>query len=129
MVKAGLISLGSISLAFGVIGIFVPGLPTTVFLLMSAACYVRSSERLYRWLLDHKVLGKFIRDYEQHKAMPLKSKMVAMVSMWTMIGISAVWFLQSDWIRFAVVVLGLIGTTAILAVKTLSVKQSDVGPE
>jgi hypothetical protein len=119
MVRVGLILLGSIFLSFGVIGIFVPGLPTTVFLLISAACYVRSSERLYRWLLNHRVLGKFIRDYEQHRAMPVKSKIIALVSMWTMIGVSSVWFIQSNGIRIVVLSLGLIGTIAILAVKTL----------
>jgi uncharacterized protein len=120
MIKVSLILLGSLSLALGVIGIFVPGLPTTVFLLISAACYVRSSERLHRWLTNHRILGTFIRDYEQHRAMPLKSKVVALISMWTMICISSIWFIQSDLLRLVVVVLGLIGTGAILWVKTLN---------
>jgi uncharacterized protein len=120
MIKVSLILLGSLSLGLGVIGIFVPGLPTTVFLLISAACYGRSSERLHRWLTNHRILGTSIRDYEQHRAMPLKSKVVALISMWTMIGISSVWFIQSSSIRLVVIVLGLIGTGAILLVKTLN---------
>ena len=124
MVKAGLILLGSVSVALGVIGIFVPGLPTTPFLLIAAACYVRSSERLYHWLLNHKVLGKFVRDYQRDKAMPLRSKIVALASMWSMIGVSVVLFIQSDAIRFVVVICGLIGTAAILSVKTLKEKNS-----
>lgn len=124
MVKAGLILLGSVSVALGVVGIFVPGLPTTPFLLIAAACYVRSSERLYHWLLNHKVLGKFVRDYQRDKAMPLRSKIVALASMWSMIGVSVVLFIQSDAIRFVVVICGLIGTAAILTVKTLKEKNS-----
>ena len=124
MVKAGLILLGSVSVALGVIGIFVPGLPATPFLLIAAACYVRSSERLYHWLLNHKVLGKFVRDYQRDKAMPLRSKIVALASMWSMIGVSVVLFIQSDAIRFVVVICGLIGTAAILTVKTLKEKNS-----
>jgi uncharacterized membrane protein YbaN (DUF454 family) len=119
LVKAGLIFLGSVSVVIGVIGIFVPGLPTTAFLLIAAACYVRSSERLYHWLLDHRVLGKFIRDYQLHRAMPLRSKVVALVSMWTMMGLSVVFFIQSNAIRCVVVACGLIGTAVILRVKTL----------
>ena len=124
MVKAGLILLGSVSVALGVIGIFVPGLPTTPFLLIAAACYVRSSERLYHWLLNHKVLGKFVRDYQRDKAMPLRSKIVALASMWSMIGVSVVLFIQSDAIRFVVVICGLIGTAAILSIKTVKEKNS-----
>lgn len=122
MVKIVLIFLGTLSLAIGIIGIVVPGLPTTSFLLISAACYVRSSDRMYNWLLNHKVLGKFIKDYRQHKAMPFKSKIIALVSMWFMMSISTIFFIQSNTIRVIVLLCGVIGTVVILRVKTLDEK-------
>ena len=74
IVRLLLVIAGSISLAFGVIGIFLPVLPTTPFLLLASFCYVRSSERLHRWLLEHRVFGKYIYNYEVHRAIPKKTK-------------------------------------------------------
>ncbi|MCF8259910.1 MAG: YbaN family protein [Melioribacteraceae bacterium] len=114
-----LIFLGTLSLGIGIIGIIVPGLPTTVFLLITAACYFRSSERLYNWLIHHKVYGKFIRDYREHKAMPRKAKISALIMMWAMISLSTIFFIKIMWVQIVVVVCGLIGTIVILSVKTL----------
>jgi uncharacterized membrane protein YbaN (DUF454 family) len=114
-----LITLGTLSLALGVIGIVVPGLPTTIFLLGAAACYVRSSERLYNWMLQHKVLGAYISNYRKYKAMPLKSKIIALIMMWTMISISVFFFIKSFTVQIIVIVSGIIGTIVILMVKTL----------
>jgi uncharacterized membrane protein YbaN (DUF454 family) len=114
-----LIAAGSLSLGLGVLGIFVPGLPTTVFLLGAAACYVRSSDKLYNWMLQHKVLGIYIRNYRKYRAMPLKSKIIALVMMWSMIGLSVGFFIDNITVKIIVIIAGLIGTTAILLVKTL----------
>ena len=65
------ITLGSTFVAIGTIGIFVPGLPTTVFMILAAACYVRSSEKLYNWLIRNKTFGKYIKDYREGKGMPM----------------------------------------------------------
>ena len=119
MIKVLLVICGTIALALGAIGIVVPGLPTTVFLLIAAACYVRSSERMYNWLLNHKVFGKFIKDYQKHKAMPLKSKIIALVSMWSMISISTIFFLQSTTVRIIVLMSGVVGMIVILRVRTM----------
>ena len=110
--------MGTISLTLGVIGIVVPGLPTTVFLLFTAACYARSSDKLYNWLLDHKLFGKLIKDYNVHKAMPLKSKIVALVMMWTAILTSCIFFIQNEYVIILVFVAGIAGTIAINSVKT-----------
>ena len=71
-----LISLGSISLALGVIGIFLPILPTTPFLLLTAWLYAKSSPTLYHWLLTNKYFGKYIRRYRQGLGIPLKTKII-----------------------------------------------------
>lgn len=119
MYRGLLVVAGSFSLGLGVLGIFVPGLPTTVFLLGAAACYVRSSDRMYNWLLEHRVLGRYINTYRKHKAMPLKSKVIALVMMWTMIGLSAGYFIENYTVKLIVIIAGLIGTVVILMVKTL----------
>lgn len=76
------LALGSVALGLGVLGIFVPMFPTTPFLLLAAACYVRSSERAYRWLLDHERLGCYVRDFVSGKGIPLAAKRVAIATMW-----------------------------------------------
>lgn len=113
------VALGTVSMAIGVIGIVVPGLPTTIFLLGAAACYMRSSNRLYNWILQHKVLGVYISNYRKHKAMPLKSKIIALIMMWTMISLSVIFFLDNFTVKLIVISAGLIGTVVILMVKTL----------
>ncbi|MDR1557846.1 MAG: YbaN family protein [Tannerellaceae bacterium] len=77
-----LIFIGIISLALGILGIFLPILPTTPFLLLSAALFARSSERLYRQLLDHRVLGSYIRGFLEEKAIPLRIKILSIAVMW-----------------------------------------------
>ncbi len=119
MIKALLVVAGSISLSLGVVGIFVPGLPTTVFLLGAAACYVKSSDKMYNWLLRHRIFGKYIHNYRKYRAMPLKSKIIALTMMWTMIGLSAGLFIENTTVKIIVVLSGVIGTVAILMVKTL----------
>ena len=83
-----LLTAGWASLVLGVIGIFLPVLPTTPFLLLSAACFVRSSRRLYLWLVGHPRLGPWIVDYLDGKGLPLKAKVYAIVLMWAGIGLS-----------------------------------------
>ena len=65
------IALGTLSLALGILGIFLPLLPTTPFLLLTAALYFKSSPRLYNWLLNHKHLGPYIRNFRENKAIHL----------------------------------------------------------
>jgi uncharacterized membrane protein YbaN (DUF454 family) len=80
---------GTVSLAFAVIGLVFPLIPTTPFLLLTAACYCRSSERLYNWLMNNKWFGEYIRNYREGKGIPLKTKIFALTFLWVTIGISA----------------------------------------
>lgn len=79
---------GTISVAIGVIGIFVPLLPTTPFLLLAAACYMRSSERFYRWLLNNRFFGTYISNYIEGKGVPLRIKIYTIALLWTTISLS-----------------------------------------
>ena len=76
------ILFGSIFVFLGVVGIFLPLLPTTPFLLLAAALYVRSSERLYSWLLHQRLLGPYLRNFMERKAIPLHAKIIAISMMW-----------------------------------------------
>lgn len=78
---AGIVG-GSVCVGLGVAGIFLPLLPTTPFLLLAAALYVRSSPRLYAWLLSHRWLGEYIRHFREHRAIPLRVKIVSLAVMW-----------------------------------------------
>ncbi|MCW4004133.1 MAG: YbaN family protein [Candidatus Bathyarchaeota archaeon] len=80
-----LIIAGTICLALGVIGIVLPILPTTPFLLLAAACYLRSSERLHKWLLNNRWCGEYIKNYQQGKGVPLKTKIAALTILWVTI--------------------------------------------
>ncbi|MCJ8168813.1 YbaN family protein [Atopomonas sediminilitoris] len=84
-----LFACGWLCVVLGVIGIALPGLPTTPFLLLAAACFVRSSERVYRWLVQHPQLGPWVRDYLDGSGMPRKAKIYALTLIWGCIALSA----------------------------------------
>ncbi|GAB3384180.1 YbaN family protein [Azotobacter armeniacus] len=88
LVRHVLQAVGLLSLALGVIGIFLPLLPTTPFLLLAAACFMRSSRRFYLWLVGHPYLGPWIRDYLDGRGIPLKVKVYAVGLMWASILLS-----------------------------------------
>lgn len=113
------VSLGILSCALGVIGIFVPLLPTTPFLLLSAALFFRSSPRLYNRLLSHPQLGPYIRNFREHKAIPLRVKVISVSLVWITI-LHAVIFLLDHWVLESLLLLLAVGITAyILHFKTL----------
>lgn len=118
-VKALLIILGSISLALGVIGIFVPLLPTTPLLLLAAALYFRSSPKLYDWLLNHPRLGTYIRNFREHRAIPLRVKIVSMGLVWLTIGYCIIAVVEPLWLRIALALMATAITIHILSFKTL----------
>lgn len=75
--------VGCIAVALGLLGVFLPLLPTTPFLLLASACFARGSTRLHAWLRNSKPLGQYLRDYEDGKGIPLRAKIVAIALMWT----------------------------------------------
>ena len=94
IVRAFFFSAGTVSLALGAIGIVVPVLPTTPFLLLALACYLRSSKRMTRWILTNKYFGDYIRRYREGKGVPLKTKILAVAFLWITISFSAYFMLQ-----------------------------------
>jgi uncharacterized protein len=90
--RAALLICGTISLGLGVLGIFVPLLPTTCFLLVAAWCYARSSQRLYDRLMRARWIGEYLRRYRDERAIPIHVKIASLVMMWITIGYSVVMF-------------------------------------
>lgn len=115
-----LIAAGSVCVGLGIIGIVVPGMPSTVFFLIAAACYVRSSDRLYNKLLNNKAVGRHIRNFREKRAMPMRAKVIALAMGWTAIALSTLFAIQSTPLRVLMLLLGIIMTVVILSVKTLA---------
>lgn len=118
-VKYILIFLGSLSLLLGVLGIFLPVLPTTPFLLLSAALYLRSSRRLYDWLLSHKHLGPYIRNFQEYKAIPLRVKIISVSMVWITLVYCAVAVASEWWMRLMFIAIAVGVSVHILHYKTL----------
>src|SRR4030067_2086272 len=89
VVRALLMVAGTISLVFAAIGLVLPLLPTTPLLLLAVACYCRSSERLYTWLINNKWFGAYIRNYREGRGVPLRTKVFAVTVLWVTISFSA----------------------------------------
>lgn len=88
------IAAGTIFLGLGGAGIFLPILPTTPFLLLSAACYYKGSERLHHWILNNRWFGSYIRNYREGKGIPLKTKLFTLSLLWIVITYSALFILD-----------------------------------
>ena len=103
-----LIVLGGLSVVAAALGVVIPGLPTTPFVLLASWCFYKSSPRLQAWLLQ-SFLGKYIRDYQEKGGLTTRKRMSIILLMATMVAISTIFFIQ-DWvIRIIVWVAGLIG--------------------
>lgn len=85
---------GLICLVLGTIGMVLPILPTTPFLLASAACFCKSSPRMYNWLLNNKWFGEYIKNYKEGRGLPMKTKITALTLLWTTISLSTVFLLN-----------------------------------
>ena len=118
-VKSVLTILGALSLALAVVGIFLPLLPTTPLLLLAAWCFVRSSPRLYTWLMSHPTLGPYIRNFRENKAIPLHVKVVAVAMIWLTIGYCVIAIVDILWVRIVMLLLAAAISWHILSYKTL----------
>lgn len=118
-----LIIVGSVSLVLGILGIFLPMLPTTPFLLLSAAAWVKASPSLYEWLINHRVFGEYIRNFREYRAIPLRVKIISVSLVWLTIGYCIFAVVDEWW--WAQVLMFLLATAIswhILSFKTLKKK-------
>ena len=114
-----LIGAGIGFVALGVLGIFLPVMPTTIFLLLAAACFVRSSDRLHRWLRNHRVLGPYLRAVEGRSGIPLRAKITTLVVLWISILSSAFIFVDALWLRLTLLAIACGVSIFILSRKTM----------
>ena len=113
-----LIGAGTICVALGVLGIFVPVLPTTPFLLLAGVCYARSSPRLLHWLHHNRWFGRYIRNYREGRGIPLREKILTLAALWLTIGISIAFFVPLLWVKALLALIAAGVTIHLLRVKT-----------
>jgi len=109
---------GSVSLVLGIIGIVLPGLPTTPFILLAAACYAKASPRLHTWLLNHRLTGPLLRDWERDRSLTRRNKAVAVVSMAVMVSVSVWSFRGRVAVQLVLLATAAIGAWVVLRIPT-----------
>lgn len=119
IVKRLLIIIGILFVVLGILGIFLPLLPTTPLLLLAASCFIRSSERLYNWLLKNKWLGPYIKNYREHKAVSKRTKIVTLLLLWLTLSYSAIEVVSNLYVRIFLLIIGIGVTIHVLSLKTL----------
>ena len=113
-----LLAVGHLSVALAVLGVFLPLLPTTPFLLVAAACYMRASARFYNWLLNNRVFGPMIIDWRRYRAIRLRHKVIAVALIVLTIGSSVVFFIPFWPAKIMCALTGVGSATFILRQKT-----------
>ena len=119
ILKVVLIIFGWINVALGIIGVLLPVMPTTVFLLIAAACFARSSERFYVWLMSNKYLGKFVLDYREKRGMTLRSKVLAVTMLCAVISYSALFVAGVLWLKITLAAIAFGVSAYIISLKTV----------
>lgn len=94
---------GFLALGLAALGVVLPVLPTTPFVLVAAACFARSSPRFYNWLLSNRVFGPLILDWSEHRGIPLRAKVISVVMIALVGGASVIWVIDPLWAKLLVV--------------------------
>ena len=117
-----LVVSGTLCVALGVLGMFLPVLPTTPFLLLAAFCYARSSKRFYHWLITNRWCGEYIRNYREGRGIPLRQKVLTILLLWLTIGYAA-WFVVSLWwVKFILFGIAIGVTIHLIMIKTFKLE-------
>lgn len=117
-----LVASGTFFLVLGIIGIFLPLLPTTPFLLLAAACYARGSKKFYNWLINNKFLGEYIKNYQEGRGIPLTVKIISITFLWITITFSIIIIVSNYLIQIILIIIAISVTLHILTIKTLKKK-------
>ena len=120
-----LIALGSLALGLGALGVAIPVLPTTPFLLIALYCYLRSSRRLYDWLLHHRLFGRYLYNYVTYRAVPRNTKIGAMILLWFGL-ITSMILVDKLFVRLILITVGIVVSIHILLLKTLEKVQEQL---
>jgi uncharacterized protein len=118
-----LMTIGVVAVGLGTAGIFLPLLPTTPFLLLAAACFIRSSDRLYQWLIRNRWFGSYLRNYQEHRAIPLRAKVIALILLWTTMTYSVFGLINHWALQVLLLLIAAVVTAYLLRLKTMPTKQ------
>ena len=116
--KGLLIAGGTVCVGLGVLGLLLPLLPTTPFLLLAAVCFARSSPRLLHWLNHNRWFGPYIRDYRAGLGIPLREKILTIAAIWLTISVTIVCFIELVWVRALLLAIALAVTVHLLRIET-----------
>lgn len=115
--------IGCIAVILAILGIFLPLLPTTPFLLLASACFVRGSDRMHRWLRNHAMFGEYLRNFEDKRALPLRAKVLSLVLLWPSM-IYSIYLVKPVLLRGMLLAIAVGVTIMILRMKTLETTES-----
>lgn len=127
LTRALLIAAGALFVALGVLGIFLPLLPTTPFLLLAAWFFARSSKRFLDWLLNNRLCGPYIRNYRDGLGISRRRKALTVAFLWLTIGTTSLFAVSSWWVRAGLFVVAVGVTTHLLMMKTCKPKSAEAG--
>ena len=113
------IVLGSLSVVMAALGVLLPGLPATPFLLLASFAFARSSKKMHDWLINNKVFGPILSDFLDRKGIRLHIKIISLLMMWGMMFISVFYFIDNNIVKYIAAIGALVGTFAILRFKTI----------
>lgn len=112
------LALGFLLVGIGVLGIFVPLLPTTIFLILASVCFMKSSPKAYEWLKNNKYLGSYVQNYKDKSGLSLATKISNIIILWISIGFSAFYFTEELYIRLILGAIAVGVTIHLIMIKT-----------
>ncbi|MDF1615886.1 YbaN family protein [Petrocella sp. FN5] len=124
--KYFLLTIGTIAVFLGVLGIFLPLLPTTPFLLLASYCYLRSSKKMYHWIMNHKTFGSYIHNYIEYKAIKKRTRISALLFLWGSLGFS-IYLAPIFHVKILLVAIGTGVTIHLITLKTMP-KDDETNP-
>jgi len=119
LVRWILLISGTILLGVGILGMFLPLLPTTIFFILAAWCYARSSQKFYNWLNRNKFFGKYLSNYRRGNGMTIRSKVISLLILWTGIGYSVMFATSILYVRILLLAIAIGVSWHLLSIKTM----------
>ena len=113
-----LIFLGTVSFTLGIVGVILPVLPTTPFLLLASLCYIRSSKRLYNWLINHKIFGEYIYNYLTYRKVKKSTKLGALIFLWLSL-LTSIMVVSNLHLRIFLIIVGVGVSIHLFTLKTM----------
>jgi uncharacterized membrane protein YbaN (DUF454 family) len=108
LVRHAFLAAGFVFLSVGMLGLFLPVLPATPFVLLAAACFARASPRFYNWVLNHRIFGPTVREWRRYRSIPYRTKICAIVLMAASLAVSIVFFVRPAWLQAALGAFGVL---------------------